>query len=431
MTDLHDLCKFQRQIDQTYVDELKGYLKAGIPATYTTEEAYNYINNIDLEPTSTTTPLHLICTHVPANISDEDAKIVSKMVEILFEYGAGWCLIDENDQTPGCILINRKLTHLPIYDQIVQAGIRAELLLRKVSEFDVEMIDNDEFKEYEDNAKNEEEQQEEKSEESKEDVPEAEAAPEAKTEPLDERYDLPDAPSHNQQSYLNTKLEYTEDSLITKDRKDGVMMSWETDLMQLGCDTLFEGSYVDQSKELDSEVNVLNIGFGMGIIDTMIQAKSPTKHYICEAHPDVLQKLKQDGWYEKSNVVILEGRWQDNLDFLLNSGTFFNGIYYDTFSENYQDMLDLFDYIVGLLKPNGVFSFFNGLGADRQVIYEVYKQLVELDLANYGLKCTFKQIKVPESTLKVEDKSVWDDVKRSYWSCPIYYHPTAKFIDFE
>lgn len=468
MTDLHDLCKFQRAIDESYVDELKHYLKSGIPATYTTEEAYNYLNNIDEEPVSTTTPLHLICKHIPKDVSKQDLLIVEKMVDLLFEYGAGWCLIDKDNDTPGCILIKRNLKHLSLYDQIVQAGIRAELLLRKVDEYDMEIIENDGFEEFElEGIKQKEgltetsEENETKAEEEEEE--EADAGADQKSRSVlenniseaiesptqvssedspkhnsdqstdsNDRYDAPDAPSHNQNTYLKTKLEYTDDSLITKDRKDGVMMSWETDLMQLGCDTLFEGSVVDQeTQELDSEINILNIGFGMGIIDKMIQLKNPTKHYICEAHPDVLKKLKQDGWYEKRNVVILEGRWQDNLDFLLSSGVFFNGIYYDTFSENYQDMLELFDYIVGLLKPHGVFSFFNGLGADRQVIYEVYKQLVEIDLGNYGLKCSFKEIEVLDSTLNKGNKSVWDDVKRSYWSCPIYYHPTVKFIDFE
>ncbi|KAL6451170.1 RMT2 Protein arginine N-methyltransferase 2 [Candida maltosa Xu316] len=244
--------------------------------------------------------------------------------------------------------------------------------------------------------------------------------------------DAPDAPSQNQQSYLNTKLEYTDDALITKDRKDGVMMSWETDIMKLGSETLFaKGSLIEDNEE-DSEINVLNIGFGMGIIDGMIQQKSPTTHYICEAHPDVLKKMKQDGWYDKPNVVVLEGRWQDRLDELLSNGkVFFNGIYYDTFSEHYSDMLELFDYVVGLLKSHGVFSFFNGLGADRQVIYEVYKKLVEIDLGNYGLNCQFEAIDIPKEMLQDnQDRSVWDNVKRSYWSCPVYYHPEIKFIDY-
>ncbi|ODV81656.1 arginine N-methyltransferase 2 [Suhomyces tanzawaensis NRRL Y-17324] len=421
MSDLHDLCKFaQRPVAAKAVEELQFYLKSGIPATYTIEEAYNYTHNIEDEPLTTTTPLHLICTHVPQDIDEAESKVVESMVEMLLEYGAGWCLTDVNNETPGCILIRRGLKRLPIYNQIVAAGIRAELLLRKVSEYDMEVISDTEEVDHERFG---------------DEVPQLveDKEPLVTAAPKIEKDDAPDAPSQNQESYLQTKLEYRDNALVTKDRQDGVMMSWETDLMRLGCDSLFKGSVVDG--EVDSDINVLNIGFGMGIIDTMINEKNPTKHYICEAHPDVLKKLRDDGWYEKPNVVILEGRWQDQLDTLLSSGnTFFNGIYYDTYSEHYLDMLELFDFVVGLLKPHGVFSFFNGLGADRQVIYEVYKQLVEIDLSNYGLECKFTEIEVPKSTLEEkvgseDSKSVWDDIKRSYWSCPVYYHPEARFID--
>lgn len=435
MSDLHDLCKFpQRPITATYVDNLKFYLKNGIPATYTVEEAYNFINGIEEEPTTTTTPLHLICTHVPKDLTLDEVAIVSQMVEILFEYGAGWSFTDINNNTPGCILIERGLAELPIYQQIVDAGVRAELLLRKVSEYDMEVISDTEDLDHEAIVGKSE-----KTEEALADEPEeiktAEDTKESASAGRVVSDDAPDAPSQNQESYLSTKLEYVDDALVTKDRKDGVMMSWESDIMQLGADTLFKGAYID-TNELDSEVNVLNIGFGMGIIDTMIQAKKPTMHYICEAHPDVLEKLKTDGWFDKPNVKVLAGRWQDELPQLLNQGVFFNGIYYDTFSEHYSDMLDLFDLVVGLLKPHGVFSFFNGLGADRQVIYQVYRKLVELDLANYGLECKFVDIDVPDTLFKSKsdeedaDSSVWDNVKRSYWSCPTYYHPVVKFIDF-
>lgn len=441
MSDLHDLCRFSRRpINDTYVDELKHYLKNGIPSTYTVEEAYNFINEIEDEPTTTTTPLHLICTNIPLDSTDEEISIAEKMIEMLLEYGAGWCLTDLNNDTPGCILIKRKLHHLPLYSQIVSAGVRAELLLRKVSEYDVEMIlDEEDLEEIQkaqlESVQEESEPVQRESQQEPQEAHEQSDQQQKPHEPLLPNVVRPeddslDAPSQNQESYLLTKLEYRDNALITKDRKDGVMMSWETDLMKLGCDSLFKGTEIEPN-EKDPQVNILNIGFGMGIIDTMIQNNTPTKHYVCEAHPDVLAKLRQDGWYEKENVVILDGRWQEQLDKILSEGeVFFNGIYYDTFSEHYTDMLELFDYVVGLLKPHGVFSFFNGLGADRQVVYDVYKQLVEIDLGNYGLKCTFEDIEVPETTLTEEGESVWDDVKRSYWSCPVYYHPEARFMDF-
>lgn len=433
MSDLHDLCRFlERPITQEYAEKLRYYLKCGIPATYTIEEAYNYTNNIEEEPSTTTTPLHLIASHMPGDASDDEMQVISDMALTLFEYGAGWCLTDVNNETPGCILIRRELKDTKIYDQIVDAGVRAELLLRKVSEYDMEVIEDTDGLDHEElvpqgsTSQEEETEKEENTEEEEKEVKENEKEEQEDASNTEGDHVVPESadPSFNQDAYLKSKLEYKGGALVTQDNQDGVMMEWETDLMRLGCESLFKGAQ-------EAEVNILNIGFGMGIIDTMISAKNPTKHYICEAHPDVIQKLKSDGWYDKPNVVILEGRWQDQLEKLLSAGNvYFDGIYYDTFSEHYLDMLELFDYVVGLLKPHGVFSFFNGLGADRQVIYEVYKKLVAIDLGNYGLKCDFIEVDVPELTLKKGDDSVWDGIRRAYWLCPKFYHPEARFMDF-
>ena len=105
---------------------------------------------------------------------------------------------------------------------------------------------------------------------------------------------------------------------------------------------------------------------------------------IIEPHPDVLNHMKAQGWYERRGVQILEGKWQDFIDSeeLLGIGGF-DVIYTDTFSEDYHGMpyvyprvrnshhrptfVDLrifFENIPDLLAgPESRFSFFNGLGA--------------------------------------------------------------------
>ena len=47
--------------------------------------------------------------------------------------------------------------------------------------------------------------------------------------------------------------------------------------------------------------------------------------------------MRKKGWYDKKNVLILEGKWQDFVesDQLLGIGGF-DVIYIDTFSENYE-----------------------------------------------------------------------------------------------
>lgn len=423
MSDLHELCYFKTRpiTKEEYLVPLKAYLKAGIPATYTTEEAHNYEHGIEEEPESNTTPMHLICENVPGDADEEEENVVLEMMEQLWLNGAGWCLLNNKNETPGCVLLRRGFHGTKYWESCVDSGVRAEVLLRKLNDPNVEFLDDPLSEDASD----------------EEDVPELVEEVQAPAKKVGEDHtiaenasesvqDMYNGPAGATDTYLNTKLEYKDDALVTKEGADGVMMQWEDELMKAGSESLFKHI------EDPNDVNILNIGFGMGIIDTMIQAKNPTRHYISEAHPDVLKKMKEDGWYDKPGVVILEGKWQDTLPDLLTKGVFFDGIYYDTFSEHYEDMVnDLFDVVVGLLKPTGTFSFFNGLGADRLVCYEVYKKVVDLDLSNYGLSVEFQTMKAPVTTLKENDDSedsVWKDIKRAYWRCPLYYHPEARFM---
>lgn len=47
--------------------------------------------------------------------------------------------------------------------------------------------------------------------------------------------------------------------------------------------------------------------------------------------------MRSQGWYDKPNITILEGRWQDHIesDALLGVGGF-DIVYTDTFSETYE-----------------------------------------------------------------------------------------------
>lgn len=108
--------------------------------------------------------------------------------------------------------------------------------------------------------------------------------------------------------------------------------------------------------KLNDGLRILNVGFGLGIvsrflclplprqltatvkIDSFFQElpTPPALHVIIEAHPDVREYMRSQGWYSKPNVKILEGKWQDYIDsseFLGIGG--FDVVYTDTFSEEY------------------------------------------------------------------------------------------------
>ena len=116
--------------------------------------------------------------------------------------------------------------------------------------------------------------------------------------------------------------------------------------------------------KLNGGLKILNVGFGLGIvsdfsvflsrhyftpavkIDSFFQALStpPALHIIIEAHPDVREYVRSQGWYSKPNVKILEGKWQNYVESseLLGVGGF-DVIYTDTFSEEYNGAVILLE----------------------------------------------------------------------------------------
>jgi protein arginine N-methyltransferase 2 len=163
---------------------------------------------------------------------------------------------------------------------------------------------------------------------------------------------------------------------------------------------------------------VLNVGFGLGIIDSIIQETGPSHHTIIEAHPDVYQRMVELGWDKKPNVTILFGRWQDVTDKLEQ----YECIYFDTFGEYYDDLHEFHEILPNILAEDGVYSFFNGLGGTNQFFHDVYCDVCQCDLNEMGLVVEFKEFDVDAL-----GDDVWCEIKRAYWSLPKYRLPIIKF----
>lgn len=116
--------------------------------------------------------------------------------------------------------------------------------------------------------------------------------------------------------YLSSPLTYSEGRLLDAD-KNAVMMGWEEPLMVIHAKVIAP----------TPGKKVLNVGFGLGIIDMALQKLSPSEHTIIEAHPDVYKKMIQDGWDKKPGVKIIFGRWQDVMDQL----EVYDGIFFGNF----------------------------------------------------------------------------------------------------
>lgn len=327
-----------------------------------------------------------------------------KTIKLLFENGAIWNDLDANGETPGCIAHRLGLKEL--YELCVDAGVRAELLLSRLDEYQpLGGSDSDEDDEPEDI--------------------EADAGLED-TEEAIEILDLNQGDAQGDEStqsanYLASALTFDRDRLVDADA-NGVMMEWETTLMRRSAELLSP----------TTGLRVLNVGHGMAIIDSIFQEKQPKSHHIIEAHPDVLKRMKESGWYEKPGVVIHEGRWQDIVPGLVEKNESFNAIYFDTFAEEYKALREFFsEFVIGLLDPaggengeGGKFGFFCGMGADRQVAYDVYNKIVEIDLFEAGFDTEWETIPVPD----LDEQGEWEGVRRKYWALKNYKLPTCSFI---
>ena len=155
--------------------------------------------------------------------------------------------------------------------------------------------------------------------------------------------------------------------------------------------------------------------------------------------------MREQGWFEKPNVKIHQGKWQDVLPKLIEQGVVLDAMYYDTYAEDYKDLKQFFEeYVIALLDHEGLFGFYNGLGADRQVCYDVYTkvsyshtrcialcqsahtiQVVELHLDEAGLDVEWTDIEVPD----LAGRGEWEGVRRPYWAnIKTYRLPICKFV---
>ena len=100
--------------------------------------------------------------------------------------------------------------------------------------------------------------------------------------------------------YLSQPLAFSEGRLV--DAEGGaVMMGWEDGLMRHHAAAL-------RRRLDDGPASVLNVGFGLGLIDEALQREwrgvPGFRHTIIEAHPDVLRHARSLGWHERAGVSL-------------------------------------------------------------------------------------------------------------------------------
>jgi protein arginine N-methyltransferase 2 len=310
------------------------------------------------DPTVTvaTSPLHAAIASCGQTENGKEAGDEAvQTVELLLQNGAIWNDLNKEDETPGCVAL--RLGQKKFYDMMVEAGVRAEILFARMAALGLgDDADEEEEEEEEEDTIKEEQPAAKKQKVSEEEVKEIQEIVE---DPV-----LDDVSLDNR-AYLKSQLRY-KPGILLDESDNAVMMDWETQIMQRHAETLIP----------KSGLRVMNVGHGMGIVDTAIQTHEPAEHHIIEAHPQVHQRLREQGWYDKPNVHIHEGRWQEILPKLVEQGVVLDAIYYDTFAEDYAALKEFFaEYVIQLLAKGGKFGWYNGLGADRQICYDVYTKV--------------------------------------------------------
>lgn len=217
----------------------------------------------------------------------------------------------------------------------------------------------------------------------------------------------PKRPRAQNSAYLQQRLHFEEGRLLDETRR-GVMMGWEAPLMAKHAESLTPMSGAD----------VLNIGFGLGLVDGFLERQNPRSHTIIEAHPDVLAEMDRCRWPAKPGVVIHKGAWQDIVGHL-EPGSF-DAIFFDTYEESYADMRDFESHLPRLLRPGGRFSFFNGMASYNIFFHAVYCRMAQDDLRALGFTCDFLPVEVGPLL-----DSTWRGIAKRYWKFETYYLPLA------
>ncbi|GAA6017103.1 hypothetical protein JCM11491_003259 [Sporobolomyces phaffii] len=230
--------------------------------------------------------------------------------------------------------------------------------------------------------------------------------------------------------YLSQPLTYTTDShgqpICLDAEGNGVMMGWERDIMRETVERMVRQGWGDRKGKAREQLveeeagdryplRVVNVGFGLGIIDSFFQEYSPTTHLIIEPHPSVLAHARATGWYDRPGVRFFEGTWQEwiaRLESGADEWVEYDAIYFDTYSEHYVDLRSFLSHTPNLLSstsPGNLasVSFFHGLGATSRAFYDVYTNVAQLHLLEFGLATEWSEVDVLSSSEDAWESTGW------------------------
>lgn len=168
-----------------------------------------------------------------------------------------------------------------------------------------------------------------------------------------------------------TKFTY-ENSNLYNSRGHAVMMDWEREWMKKSAEIVCRNGG-----------DILNIGHGLGLVDSYIHELNPNSHTIIEIHPDVHSYMRENGWYKKAKVI--ESDWQRAIHTLPT----FDGIYFDTWAGSVDDFENgILEKLPCLLNKGGIFSYWYNSDKESDTLkticerneFELYYETISLNI---------------------------------------------------
>jgi len=74
-----------------------------------------------------------------------------------------------------------------------------------------------------------------------------------------------------------------------------------------------------------------------------------------------------------------------------------------------------------LLRPGGVYSFFNGLAPDNIFFHMIYGEIARRELNELGFTVSYDPIDIDTSK-----DTIWEGVQHRYWHFKRYFLPVCK-----
>jgi type IV protein arginine methyltransferase len=278
------------------------------------------------------------------NAGDE-IELARDTIRLLLQNGALWDRVNSNRETPGCLA--RRLKLEPLYEVILDAGVRAELLKNQRDQY--ERIDDDQDEDGNGGGDRE-----------------------VQSESIGEEKSM---------VYSNSNGIFNQDQhrIIT------------TRTVDLLCPK--EGA------------RVLNIGFD-GLADSLFEAKSPSAHHIIEVRPERLAQMQTDGWNDKSNVITHDEQWQHMLPQLIDQRMVFDAILFNPVPVSPGDIrVFLEEFASGLLDEGGRWSFINVLGLERQIFYDVSRKVFDMSILEAGFDVDWENVRLGNSADGLQEET--------------------------